>query len=583
MFSSAGNYDRFDRFGRPLKFIWKNRTSGAVLDQVEYTYDYAGNRLARNVRVDQINGSYADERDQDYDYDGLHRLLDADQGGASDTTGLVSDPLFEQRWTLDQLGNWPEFRQDTNGDTDFTDSDDFDQDRLHNSANEIDNDNNHANTPSGTITAASLQVDWADPVQDAAGNMTTVQIPPGSAAGGMQLKYDAWNRMTTVSVLGIGTIVSYEYDGLGQRIRKDLPGGSSFDRDYYFNDQWQLLTEVTGGNVEAIYHWHPFYIDALAVRMRASDTHFFIQDANFSVTAAVDDNGNTVVERYSYTPYGEVIFLDADFALDADNASDIDNQHLYTGRERDDACNLQLNRYRWYASNLGRWLARDPIEYEGGDLNLYAYVGAQCITAVDPLALRAPPQVIQRCNLQCNGFADYFTCMELCMYPEVRGGSIATIVGEYSSAPGGERFRELPPTVTGPVFPEVDDVDDMILKLKCGNKCLDTLIVCAHGGTQGYCDLSPGFGREKPFPGSCSLGQIDDIQKIVCPTGTVILATCAEKWPEEKAGPELQDKANKLKRKTCQCPPGSTHGRAALMCKNKKTGRYVRMICRSPE
>ena len=50
------------------------------------------------------------------------------------------------------------------------------QSRLHNNANEIDNNNNHADAPVNTITA-STGTNWADPVQDAAGNMTSVPKP----------------------------------------------------------------------------------------------------------------------------------------------------------------------------------------------------------------------------------------------------------------------------------------------------------------------------------------------------------------------------------------------------------------------
>jgi hypothetical protein len=117
------------------------------------------------------------------------------------------------------------------------------------------------------------------------------------------LKYDAWNRLVRVDLGPLNPYATFEYDGLGQRIvqvNNGTPNNGAFD--YYYNDQWQLLTEVIDGSVEAIYHWHPHYVDALGVRMRASDTHFFLQDANFNVTAAVNDDGNAVVERYGYTP-----------------------------------------------------------------------------------------------------------------------------------------------------------------------------------------------------------------------------------------------------------------------------------------
>jgi RHS repeat-associated protein len=47
---------------------------------------------------------------------------------------------------------------------------------------------------------------------------------------------------------------------------------------------------------------------------------------------------------------------------------------------------LQLNRHRFYASHLGRWLTRDPIDYWGGT-NLYAYVGGMPTLYLDPSGL----------------------------------------------------------------------------------------------------------------------------------------------------------------------------------------------------
>jgi RHS repeat-associated protein len=134
-----------------------------------------------------------------------------------------------------------------------------------------------------------------------------------------------------------------------------------------------------------IYHWHPFYIDALGVRMTSTKTHFFLQDANYNVTAAVDDDGNSVVDRYAYTPYGEVACLEPDFDVASPQSSVIANSHLYTGRERDSETGLQLNRNRYYASHLGRWINRDPIEYTGSPYNLYEYVQSDPAKARDPM------------------------------------------------------------------------------------------------------------------------------------------------------------------------------------------------------
>ncbi|MEA3642065.1 MAG: RHS repeat-associated core domain-containing protein, partial [Lamprobacter sp.] len=42
---------------------------------------------------------------------------------------------------------------------------------------------------------------------------------------------------------------------------------------------------------------------------------------------------------------------------------------------------------RDYDSNLGRWLTKDPILFNGGDANLFAYVSNSPVNWIDPLGL----------------------------------------------------------------------------------------------------------------------------------------------------------------------------------------------------
>jgi RHS repeat-associated protein len=93
----------------------------------------------------------------------------------------------------------------------------------------------------------------------------------------------------------------------------------------------------------------------------------------------------SVVERYAYTPYGVVTYLDEEFD-NPSTASSIGNEYLYTGRRRDTETGLQLNRNRYYHSQLGRWITRDPIGYAGG-INLYRYLSSGPLESTDPYGL----------------------------------------------------------------------------------------------------------------------------------------------------------------------------------------------------
>jgi len=118
-----------------------------------------------------------------------------------------------------------------------------------------------------------------------------------------------------------------------------------------------------------------------------------VQDERYSVVALVDGtptsgNYKQVVERFEYTPYGEVTVLDANFALDGAGhaASDFDWTHLFTGRAVETDTGLQIHRWRHYHPSLGRWVARDPIGYAAG-FNLYGYVRGAVMFAIDPFGL----------------------------------------------------------------------------------------------------------------------------------------------------------------------------------------------------
>jgi RHS repeat-associated protein len=391
---SAGtnDYNGWDRFGRTVKHQWQNYTSTPVTrDRFDYAYDYAGNRLSRD------NPARTD-RDQVYSYDGLQRLANMQEGAYG--SGSITSRQFEQEWGLDTMGNWSTFKE---RDTDVGSTWDLAQTRTHNTSNML----IEFGATSGPV--------WATPPWlDVNGNMT--RIPqPSAPTSYYDLIYDAWNRLVAVKD-GANFVQENKYDGLNRRTaKKKYATGSLIEtRHFYYNIDWQVVEErlESGGTVDPDpvnqYVWHPEYVDALAMRRydanqngNITDTgegaFYYLQDANYNVTAVVNASG-AVLERYVYTPYGTPTILDGANGTDLDGTvtewsvdssqttSDIGNTVLYTGREYDWETGLQLNRNRAYASNLGRWLTRDPIGYVDGR-NLYQYTSSNPMRSFDPLGL----------------------------------------------------------------------------------------------------------------------------------------------------------------------------------------------------
>ncbi|MHB8633537.1 MAG: RHS repeat-associated core domain-containing protein [Thermoplasmatota archaeon] len=118
------------------------------------------------------------------------------------------------------------------------------------------------------------------------------------------------------------------------------------------------------------------------------------QDANGDVTALTNSNA-AIVEGYLYEAYGKPVIVTpgpngrVDWGNDdvTATASAVDNPYLYTGQRHDADTGLYYYRARYYDSEAGQFLSRDPIgtwtdPWSLGNGYGYAYG--------DPVSLRDP-------------------------------------------------------------------------------------------------------------------------------------------------------------------------------------------------
>ena len=358
-------YRGLDLFGRIKDLIWYNTATTHNLDEIQHGYDRAGNRLYRADPVDS-----QDQHDELYFYDGLYRIHDLIRGSLNATKNGIVNPTFAQCWSLDETGNWGNFRQaSTGGIWDLV------QNRMSNQANEI------------TLLNNLVGPSWVTPVYNAAGNMTTLPQPatPGSSFTAV---YDAWNRPVKLSAGG-NTVAQHQYDGLNRRtVKLTYSGGVlSETRHFFYSASWQVLEERVGSSTSPNrqFVWGQGYADNLVLRDRdttgsgtLNERFYALQDPNQNVTGLVDTTG-AVQERYAYSAYGMPAFLTGNFG--PRSASQFAWEILMGGYRWDVESSLYAVRLRQYHPNLGCWLSRDPVEM---DVNLYRYCWNNPTRMIDP-------------------------------------------------------------------------------------------------------------------------------------------------------------------------------------------------------
>ena len=249
--------------------------------------------------------------DETFGYDSLNRLISASCANGNTET-----------WTLDSLGNWLDWT--VNG---------VSQTRSTDPSNEI-----GSITQGGTTSTQGY---------DLAGNMTLIADPNSARA-----------RSTARMTPGIGWLRCKQAAPAGRSLpssRMTAPiAGCRRPTSRPAVAQSPRTTSIPGsrwsrpgkGPKAAIlarsrptnqYVWSLRYIDAPILRdsfdssgnVEPSSRIYYLGDANYNVTALVNSSG-TVIERYSYDPYGKVTVYDAAWTSSGSTSS-VGNTILFAG------------------------------------------------------------------------------------------------------------------------------------------------------------------------------------------------------------------------------------------------------------
>jgi RHS repeat-associated protein len=183
--------------------------------------------------------------------------------------------------------------------------------------------------------------------------------------------YGTLGELKTVS-LSNGTTISYAYNANNQRVSKSV--NNQITEKYLWLNLTTLLAVYDGsGNLKQRF----VYADERTpVAYTDKDGNIFYLSYNHIGTLkAVTDQSNNIIKSVEYDSFGNIL-SDTNPTLDV---------HLgFAGGLYDKETKLTRFGHRDYDSYTGRWTAKDPIDFSGGDSNLYGYVLGDPINFIDP-------------------------------------------------------------------------------------------------------------------------------------------------------------------------------------------------------
>ena len=192
-----------------------------------------------------------------------------------------------------------------------------------------------------------------------------------SGRGGDSFTYSARGELLEVSLAGRES-VAYAYDGFGRRVARTDAAGTT---QYLYGDPGNLFLVTAMRAPDGTLTTY-FYDDArLVVAFERAGQRFYVATDQVGSPRVVTDAAGQVVKLIDYDSFG-VVTADTDPGFELGIG--------FAGGLAEPVKGLVRFGLRDYDPAAGRWTARDPVLFAGGQANLYVYV------ANDPVARRDP-------------------------------------------------------------------------------------------------------------------------------------------------------------------------------------------------
>lgn len=192
-------------------------------------------------------------------------------------------------------------------------------------------------------------------------------------AGTTAYTYSSRGELLKV-VLPESKIVEYVHDPQGRRIAKKVNG--VIVEKYLWQGLTRLLAIYNGSNSLLMRFQYADGRMPMAMT-KGGATYYLGYDQVGSLRVVTDAAGN-VVKQVDYDSFGNIL---------TDSNPTFTVPFGFAGGLHDRDINLVRFGYRDYDPETGRWTAKDPIGFAGGDVNLWGYVQNNPIDFTDPTGL----------------------------------------------------------------------------------------------------------------------------------------------------------------------------------------------------
>ncbi|WLE95637.1 MAG: RHS repeat-associated core domain-containing protein [Candidatus Electrothrix communis] len=212
-------------------------------------------------------------------------------------------------------------------------------------------------------------------------------------AGGVVYDYDADGFLTSKTEGSEET--GYRYSSRGELLEVNLTGGDTIE--YLHDPQGRRIAKKINGTVVEKYLWLGLtqlmavydgsdnllqrfeYADGrMPVAMTAGGVTYYLGYDQVGSLRTVSDASGNVVQEINYDSFGTIL---------SDSNPAFAVPFGFAGGLHDRDTGLVKFGFRDYDPAIGRWVAKDPIFFAGGDVDLYGYVLNDPVNFVDPEGL----------------------------------------------------------------------------------------------------------------------------------------------------------------------------------------------------